>query len=68
MSCSQWENFMSKGAIKRVDTVEDPILDVARTDGDSKDNWQSRYQLLDKADSGMSNFDFKKDKFRLGGE
>ena len=65
MSCSQFDKYMSKAAIPRVESVSDPILDAAR--GEEND-YMSRYKLLDKAATGLSNFDFDKDKFSLNGE
>jgi hypothetical protein len=56
---------MSKAAIDRVDTVEDPMLDVARGDGQ---DWEKQYQYMRHLDKGISNFDFSKEKFSLKGE
>lgn len=64
MSCSQFESYLSKAAVDRVDDVEDPVLSVARGEQD----WAKRYEFLSHCDKGFSNFDFKKEKFGMKGE
>ena len=66
MSCSSWDKYMSKQAIPRVEDVNDPVLDVARGQGD--DTWGRRWDFVSRAEKGFSNFDFSKDKFSLSEE